>query len=492
MVKLQTFLSRVMGIGTVQRQSIVSFFGQVILTIIGFLSTIYFTHTVGASVLGSYFLFVAYLSIIGVIADGGLGESAIKRISEGKEQNSFFTAFFVLRSSLLCLIISILLYHRKYFVDINDSGMFNWMLIGLAVSIFSGTVYSGLAGSGKIGIHATANVFGDFLRILIQIIAVFLGFEVAGLIGGFIFGMLVAALIRLRFLDLKFVPFRLVHIRSLIEFSFWFFLTYGGVAVYTYADTIMIGYYLENTDVGIYKIMQQLASISLIAITAFRMTLWPNVSRWGILDRRDLIEISLSRAITYSLLLAMPIFIGGVVLGDKLIYYLYGPDFTRGYIPLMLLLFVQIINIYQIFFTMYLGALNYQKDAFLTTLSGTILNVALNFLLIPYIGILGAAIATLGGMLLNATFAGTILSKIIRIELLHREIYDMFKACAIMAFLIAVYRYLIPLSNLVLTLIPVVFGGIIYIYMILKFDQKIHDEFEQVMLQMNISLPKWL
>ena len=85
-----------MSIEPIRRQSIVSLIWQIAFTFIGFLSTIYFAHAVGAGVLGAYFLFVAYLSTISLMTDGGFGSAAIKRLSEGEEQDTYFSAFFVL------------------------------------------------------------------------------------------------------------------------------------------------------------------------------------------------------------------------------------------------------------------------------------------------------------------------------------------------------------------------------------------------------------
>ena len=73
-----------MSIEPIQRQSIVSLVWQIAITVIGFSSTMYFAHAVGASVLGGYFLFIAYFGIIGLVTDGGFGGAAIKRISEGE------------------------------------------------------------------------------------------------------------------------------------------------------------------------------------------------------------------------------------------------------------------------------------------------------------------------------------------------------------------------------------------------------------------------
>ncbi|MDW7727982.1 MAG: hypothetical protein SCH70_12905 [Candidatus Methanoperedens sp.] len=88
-----TYFTRIMSIEPVRRQSIVSLIWQIALTFIGFLSTMYFAHAVGAGVQGAYFLFIAYFGIISLMTDGGFGGAAIKRISEGEEQDAYFSAF---------------------------------------------------------------------------------------------------------------------------------------------------------------------------------------------------------------------------------------------------------------------------------------------------------------------------------------------------------------------------------------------------------------
>jgi hypothetical protein len=70
MFKLNTLFSRIMSIEPIRRQSIVSLIWQIAFTFVGFLSTIYFAHAVGAGVMGAFFLFLAYYSIINLMTGG--------------------------------------------------------------------------------------------------------------------------------------------------------------------------------------------------------------------------------------------------------------------------------------------------------------------------------------------------------------------------------------------------------------------------------------
>ena len=375
----------------------------------------YFARTVGADVLGAYFLFLAYLSIIGLVADGGFGGAAVKRISEGEEQDAYFSAFVVLRSVFVTVVLVALITLRGYFVDLDSAGTFIWLLVALVVSLLHGAVSSGIAGCGKMGINATAGFINNISRILIQVVAVFLGYGVAGLAGGFVLGMLVGSIIQLRFFDLRFVRFGWRHLKSLSSFSFWSFLVSGGGLVFVYSDSVMIGYFLNNADVGVYRVIFQFTALAAFTTSALRGTLWPRVSRWDKIGETGLIAESLSRAFTYSLILALPLFVGGALLGDKLLYFFYGADFV-SYTTLMILFTVQIVNIFQYFFTTYLSAMNQLKELFKITVVAVAANIALNAALIPVMGISGAAVATLVTMSLNAIMARRVLARTITLR----------------------------------------------------------------------------
>jgi O-antigen/teichoic acid export membrane protein len=465
-----------MAVEPIRRQSITSFVWKIALTFIGFMSTMYFAHTVGADILGAYFLFTAYFGVINLFSNGGLGGAAVKRISEGKEQNAYFTAFIVLRSIFITTVIVALLTFQNFFVDLNEAGVFNWLLVALIISMLYGAVNNAIVGCGKVGIQATCGFINDSTRIFVQVLTVFFGYGVFGLVGGFVAGMIVAFVIELYFFDLHLARFRWDHVKSLSTFSFWLFLTSSGVMVYSYADTVMIGYYMNNSDVGIYRVVMQFTSIATLVTTSLQTTLWPRISHWGKNGNIKPVESSLSRAITYALLLAIPICIGGILVGDKLLYYFYGAEFSQGYFVLVVMLIVQIINIFQLFFLTYLSALDMQKNAFKVTFIAATVNIVLNAVLVPVIGIEGAAVSTFISMGLNAFLAWKCLSRIITTKIEYNSVSNIIKASFAMALFVGGYRILVPMLNIWITLIPVVFGGLVYGALILKLDGEINRD----------------
>ena len=484
--------TRIMSIEPVQRQSLVSFIIQIAYTLLGFVSTMYFAHAVGASVLGSYFLLVAYYGLAGIAGDGGFGGAAMKRISEGEEQDEYFSAFFVLRILFSTLLIIGLITFRSYFIDLNNAGLFMWFLAALTVSVFHTTIHYGVAGCGKMGIFSTCNFINDVSRVIIQIAAVYLGFDASGLAGGFVAGLLISFIIELRFFDLHFVSFRWYHIKSLSIFSFWLLLTASGVAIFSYSDSVLIGYFLNNADVGVYRVAFQFTLAASFATIALHSTLFPKISLWVKINEIERVELSLSRAVSYSLLLAVPVFIGGAILGDKMLYFFYGAEFIEGYNAFILLLVVQVVNVFQYLFTMFLSASDHQKEAFKVTAIAASLNVILDILLIPLIGITGAAVATLATMTLNALLAQRVLSRTIKIKLEYDSISNILKASAAMGLLVGAYRLLVPLSSVWVTLVPVIFGGAIYGILMLKLDGKMCGELRSIAEKIGMPWPTWI
>jgi len=122
------FISRLMNIGSIQRQSVIFVASTIGLTLVGFLSTIYFAHALGPAPLGAYFLFLAYFGILNLIGDGGFGGAAVKRISEGREPDEFFSAFVFIRVALLAVSVTALLWAEPLLKDAPSSGIFFWLL----------------------------------------------------------------------------------------------------------------------------------------------------------------------------------------------------------------------------------------------------------------------------------------------------------------------------------------------------------------------------
>ena len=491
-MSLRSPINRLMSLSAIQRQSTLSLFFTILITVIGFFSTMLFTHILGKDLMGVYYLFLAYYGIFNMIGDGGFGSAAVKRISEGKEQNEYLTAYACLRGILIVVSTVILLTLSPLFVDLQEYNIVLCIIITLASAAFGHTITMGVYGLGHVGINNVGNGLSELARIIIQIGTVLLGYSVYGLIGGYIAGIIISGILCIKYFTFRPAKFGIRHLQSLFAYGFWIFLISTGSIAFSYADTIFIGYFMTNGDVGVYRTAFQFTTAAAFISAAIAPTLTPKISNWSANNQWEKIAPPVSRGITFALILAVPVFTGGLLLADKLLYYFYGADFAAGAVACTILLLVQVISVFITLLGVALTASDHARQSFYATASAALINILLNCILIPILGINGAALATLISYSVNAVLIAYFLKRYITVKIEKRPILNIIISAAVMGLFVFVYKLFVPLDNVILTLIPVCIGAVIYFFLLFKIDRGIRDEIAGMVTTLGLPWPKWL
>lgn len=486
------FLANFMKIPEMQRHSIISFTTIIGITLLGYMTTMICSRLLGADLMGVYFLFLAYYGIFNTIGEGGFGSAAVKRISEGKDQNEYFSAFIVLHGILIIISTLILLTASPYLIDVSQYTLTPWIIAALIAAFFGGTVTYGVFAEGHIGVKNIASGVSECIRLLIQVLAVLAGFSLYGLCGGYIAGILITGILCLRYLSLRPVRFHWHHVSSLFSYGSWSFLVKAGSLVFAYANTILIGIFMNNSEVGIYRVASQLSGFSVLLCLAICAILPPKISSLSIQNQWDTIAKVVTRSITTSLVLSIPITLAGFILAEPLLNFFYGPEFDEGTLVCLILLIMQIIAVFVYILGVTLSGVNHPRLAFRATVFSISLNVVLDLILIPIIGISGAAIATLISYIVDLTLIYIFLSRYITIRFEVRPIAHIIVAALIMTLFIVIYRAYVPIDSLLLTVLPLLIGFVIFGFSLLKIDRGIRNELAGLVTTIGIPWPKWL
>lgn len=460
----------------IQRHGTMYFISSLGITFAGFFATIFYAHWVGAEILGEYFLFLSYFSISCLITDFGISYAGTKRICERKDPHRFFTTSLVLRLGIFFLLATGLILFQNRFADLNQAGLFWLLIIVVGITTLQSTVGMAISASNRLGLAATTTLINNIIRIIIQVIAVFLGYQVYGLVGGLIAGIMLEMILQLKFVDYHLERFGWLHVKSIFSFSGWVFLTTAGTVLFDYANLIIIGYFLPVSDVGIFGVCWTFSFLALFVSTALCNTLYVKVSRWNVAREHDAISSSLSRATTYSLIFAFPILAGGIILGQKLLYYLYGASFAVGATALVIIIAARVFqSIYQLY-SNYLMATDHVKMAFFGVGIGITINIILSIVLVPILGITGAALASLANVMISTIIGRHFLRQIVPIIIERGPITHIIIATAIMTLALLIIN-LLPISkSLILTLTMVLAGAILYFAILLKLDTSIRND----------------
>ena len=119
----------------------------------------------------------------------------------------------------------------------------------------------------------------------------------------------------------------------------------------------------------------------------------------------QLFRAVLEKSMSASLLLGIPIVLGGLILGGELIPFLFGEQYLSSVLTFRILLLTILMGASAALIGNALISSGEQKVFAVYTTIGALTNVLLNVILIPRYGIVGAAIATiLSQVLINSLF----------------------------------------------------------------------------------------
>ncbi|MBM71212.1 MAG: hypothetical protein CL847_00310 [Crocinitomicaceae bacterium] len=181
--------------------------------------------------------------------------------------------------------------------------------------------------------------------------------------------------------------------QTLLTVAFPMLLSTSMFMVMNWTDTLMIGYYLEESEVGIYRLAFKIAALTTFAQFAINSIAAPMFSSFNANgDMKGLRKIV--RNIGYlNVLISVPIFII-IILFPKFLLNFFGDEFTTGVAPLIILAIGSVINAICGPVMYLLNMTGKEKIARNIIIIASILNIILNLTLIPIFGLLGAAYAT--------------------------------------------------------------------------------------------------
>jgi O-antigen/teichoic acid export membrane protein len=120
------------------------------------------------------------------------------------------------------------------------------------------------------------------VRIFIQIIAASLGYPITGIFGAFIIAIIISGILDPRHFTFKSAQFTIRYLKSHINYALWNFIINSGSLVTPHFDTIIICYFEENVDIGIYHVALQLATVGMLLTDVTTGALTPKFGNWSI------------------------------------------------------------------------------------------------------------------------------------------------------------------------------------------------------------------
>ncbi len=211
-------------------------------------------------------------------------------------------------------------------------------------------------------------------------------------------GMLVSQLVVWPYLfkEVVFVKPKIKSIFSHIKPNIFLFFTVIAVSIYKILDKIMLGSMTTTEQVGYFESAEKLINIPVALIVSLGTVMLPRMSNL-VANKKSGVEDSLFKSIIFAMFLSSSLCFGLMGVSREFVPLFFGNNFDPV-VPLLLVLlpscvFLAFANVIR---TQYLLPHQMDKVYVVSAFLGAIFNVLVNFLLIPKVAALGAAVATIG------------------------------------------------------------------------------------------------
>lgn len=400
-----------------------SFISLVTSSLAHFLLRIAFGKDLGAYGLGLYTLvFTIYL--IGMrFVPFGTG-AALTRYVPMNEENplkvkeyvSIGVIFSFISGSIFCVIMYVLsttiainFFHNPEMAPLIKVTAFCFPFIAIQK-----TVLGAINGFQKMNYFALLNILQNTSVFIVSVVLVlFFDMDVMGAVLGLVIPTIVVGLISLYFVkdQIKIIP-KLFSIQTfkvttqeILWFGFFSVLSASVSTLMTNIDSLMIGYFMNETEVGYYSVAIIFVEGLILIPESIQRVTTPTIAKYYIKNDYEKIIKLLKVTMLKTFILTTFLIIFLAVFGKILITILFKEEFLPAYIPLIILLIGYGIRSPFVSIGGTLSSIGKVDVAFRVNLASSMINTILNFLLIPIFGLIGAASATSISLIISVGLA---------------------------------------------------------------------------------------
>ncbi len=203
-----------------------------------------------------------------------------------------------------------------------------------------------------------------------------------------------------------------ISMRELFTISAPMFMTKSAFLVLGYADTLMITYFMTEADVGYYQVAWKLIMFNKFFKNSITSTAAPKMSELyhsGEMGELERVAKKTTMLMGYTI---FPMLLLLVIFGKPILGGLYGPEFMAGYSAFVWLAVGQLVTSSVGHVGMFMNMCGKSKLYMNIVLISALINLVGNWILIPRIGIVGAAYSNVASVLFNHIVATIYMKRI--------------------------------------------------------------------------------
>jgi len=378
-----------------------------------FLTLPFIVRAIGPEHFGAINFSIAIVNYFILFINFGFDFTATRRVAQNREDggllNELFSQIFYARILLFMVSIGIFI---LFFMTMQQMNRHPVVSIFIFSSCLANVFTPNWLFQGLQIIHKTA-LFNFFAKLVFCVSIIFLIHQPEDYIWYAIMSAssqvvvgLILFIYAIRKFDLKFRRMDFTSVLNLLKEDKMVFIATLMISFYTTSNTVILGLLTTEREVGIFTAASRvIAVVQSVMLMPMSQALFPHIGKaFAKGETEGIAEVK--RIFPLVMIFTFCMCIGAVLFAPLVVHILYGSKFEDSIWILRIIAFNPFIaSITNIMGVQLLLNLRLDKIYFRVTLTGCIINIALNLLLIPFFSYYGTALAWLGTEL---TIMGTL------------------------------------------------------------------------------------
>lgn len=403
------------------------FFSNLASIFLQFISLIVITRILGPEGFGRFSLFLVIANLITLFGITWTSASVVRYgseefLKEKKLSKVFWARNIILFPCLLIFLVGTYVLRDRVmsYIGIGMQSFWFLMLYILSITFLDYLRYIQQA-IGQFKMYAST-IFLERLMTIVGLCGIVVGIfpkHILTVIGSYIVADILVVVIFLCFLKWGYffpIEFNREYIKKIFFFSYP--IIAGSVSSYivNWIDIIVIKKYMDISQVGIYSLSYRGMSVLQTIIISTITLLNPLIIGFFVEKREDLIVKFIKKIIPQGLLLWAYFLSLMIFLSFYLIPKIFGQNFFGSIMPFSILMIGLTLNFLSCFYSPILTTYELIKQSMGVNVLMALINLAGDFVLVPKIGINGAAVATSFSYSFGAIFSFYIANKRLQLK----------------------------------------------------------------------------
>ena len=441
---------------------------NIILLVLGIIQVPIVTKNLGPSLYGMWSLINSTISLIIPFSMLSFSMSIIRFLAVEKDLNRIREDFYsacslVFISGFILSLIGFILSGLLATAFLKDNNAVSYIRLS-SILILLNSIFPILLAffrtGNKIAIYNFLNLGLTILQVGLIIVFVTLGYELTGIIMAFIISALLLDLIAFIIVakQIGFQRPRFTNMKTYLKWGIPLIPSSAILWIISVSDRYIINHFLGISAAGIYNAAYGIGFYSSFILMPIGIVLYPIISK--LYDEGKRIECAdyFKYAFKYLMMFTVPAAVGLSILAKPLLRILTTPEFVSGSSVVPLIAFGGVFFCFYQIGIYVIHLVGKTKINFNLLVIAAILNVILNIVLVPHLGIFGAGLASLLAYTVLGIFTLIITERYLKFSLSFFFILKSLISSAVMAGVI----WLIRPNSLSTIIISMVAGVIIY------------------------------